>query len=95
MPIEGTVSIAQTDLSSITIKLDDLNNRIEQNGRNIAFYTQLTATRVSDLGDRIDGVANAVANMKMVLDTGVIAGAVDQRLGTTLAIKQRTGNGGR
>ena len=47
-------------------------------------------TAVNNLGGKINGVAAAISNMKIVLNTGAIAGEVDKKLGQQRTTNERT-----
>ena len=78
--IVGTVKLDTTDLTNIK------NTIVDQTTRNM----QQISLSARELGARIDHMSTAIANIRFVLDTGVIAGAVDQRLGITAAKLSRT-----
>lgn len=50
-----------------------------------------TRDQIGYLAQNINGIAEAVRAMKIILDTGVIAGAVDEYLGYSTFIASRTG----
>ena len=80
MEIVGTVTIDAANLS-------DLKNTItNQTTRNInAIYES-----ANNLGGRIARLESAIRNMKIVLNTGTVAGAVDSTLGGKAALGSRT-----
>lgn len=95
MSIKGEVSIVPTDLLHVTNMLNTIRNSIDVKGNEIVIAVNNLGSRINNLGDRVDGISDAIANMQFVLDTGVIAGAVDRRLGKQVAIESRAGGGGR
>ena len=81
----GTVTVSgivQIDSAS----LDGVVSAIDAQGSNIS-------SAISNLGSKMDSVASAVRGMKMVLDIGVVAGAVDDYIGNQSTLHGRTGTG--
>lgn len=77
--LNGNVSIDPLSLGSV---VDAINSQ----GRSIS-------SAISNLGSKMDSVASAVRGMKMVLDIGVVAGAVDDYIGNQSTLNGRTGTG--
>ena len=81
----GTVTLSGT-VQIDTASLSGVIGAINSQGSSIVSAIQI-------MGNRIDNVASAVKNMKLVLDTGVLAGSVDAKLGANAVVVQRTGSG--
>ena len=76
----GTISEIRLVQQGITDVITQIHNE------NIA-----SMETMASLARNINGIAEAVSAMKVILDTGVIAGAVDDYLGYTAFVASRTG----
>ena len=76
----GVVQVSSEDITSITTSI---NTCMKEQIRTVV-------TAVNNLGGKINGVAAAISNMKIVLNTGAIAGEVDKKLGQQRTTNERT-----
>ena len=77
--LNGNISIDPLSLGSVVSAINSQGSRI--------------SSAISGLGSKMDSVASAVRSMKLVLNTGVVAGAVDNYLGNQATVNGRTGTG--
>ena len=82
--INVDLSETNTEIRNVNLNLQNLANALRsENGANIS--------AIRGLGSDIYAVARAIRAMRIYLDTGVIAGAVDDELGIRMLLAGRTG----
>ena len=84
LEITGTVNLDPVSLGAITVGISTLRDTTINN-------TNRIVDTLYNLNSRIDGLNDSIRSMRLVLDTGAIAGAVDSALGKRLAVLNRTG----
>jgi hypothetical protein len=84
LEITGIVNLDPVSLGAITVGISTLRDTTINN-------TNRIVDTLYNLNSRIDGLNDSIRSMRLVLDTGAIAGAVDSALGKRLAVMNRTG----
>ena len=84
LEITGTVNLDPVSLGAITVGISTLRDTTINN-------TNRIVDTLYNLNSRIDGLNDSIRSMRLVLDTGAIAGAVDSALGKRFAVTSRTG----
>ena len=74
--LTGAVTIDSSQIATISSVITTQTNR--------------AITAIQDVSNRVENLEQAILGMSIVLDTGVIAGAVDNRLGSASGFGQRT-----
>ena len=90
----GTLTLSFEGLSR-ELDLEGIRSRLDSVISAVAVYGNNAATAVSNLAGHMDGIAAEVARLKLVLDTGVLVGAImpsiDQSMYNASMNSQRTG----
>jgi hypothetical protein len=89
MPVTGTVTIDASSLTTITSGLVNIQVAIANQGNAVVSAVSALGTQIDALGTGISNIGTSISNLRLVLDTGAIAGAVDARLGEKAALLTR------
>ena len=86
MPVTGTVTIDASSLTTITSGLVNIQVAIANQGNAVVSAVSALGTQIDALGTGISNIGTSISNLRLVLDTGAIAGAVDAHLGEKAAL---------
>jgi len=82
--VQGSINDAISSIHEVNQSIVNLMERVSiENAQNM--------NAINSLGEDINNVATAISRMQIYLDTGVIAGAVDEELGIRMLLAGRTG----
>ena len=90
MPISGTIAIDAASLVTINTNLESIQAAINAKGDAVVLAIGNLESNFNSLEEKLSSVSDAISNMRVVLDTGVIAGAVDKELGKRASVEERT-----